>query len=195
MSRNQPTSLTLLERLRSRDAAAWERLTQLYGPLVRHWCGRLGVRDDEADDVAQEVFAAVAVSLGTFRREGPHQSFRAWLRGVTRNKLLDHFRRRNRQPGGQGGTTAHDRLEEVADPDTDLGDDPPEQVGGLYRRALDLVRGEFEGKTWQMFWRVAVDNHPAELVATEMGVSSAAVRMAKSRVLRRLKEEVGDLVA
>jgi RNA polymerase sigma-70 factor, ECF subfamily len=195
MSRDQPTSLTLLDRVRARDSDAWTRLTGLYGPLVRHWCGRLGVRGDEADDVAQDVFAAVAGSLDDFRRGGAHESFRAWLRGVTRHKVIDHLRRRNRHPGAQGGTDARRKLEAVADPEPDLGDDPPEEVTGLYRRALELVRDEFEARTWQMFWRAAVDNHPAEVIAADLGVSSAAVRMAKSRVLRRLKEEVGDLVA
>ena len=83
------------------------------------------------------------------------------------------------------------RLRAVADP-TD--DDPPEQMRGLYQRALELVRAEFEGRTWQMFWRVVVDGLSPTAVASEMEVSDAAVRQAKSRVLRRLREEVGDLV-
>jgi RNA polymerase sigma-70 factor (ECF subfamily) len=193
MSEKQPTSFTLLARVRARDETAWSRLARLYGPLVRHWCGRLGVRGDEADDVLQEVLTAIATSLGDFRPGGGPGSFRAWLRGVTRHKLLDHIRRRDRQPGGRGGTDAQRLLREVADAETDFGDDPPEEVTGLYHRALELVRSEFEPKSWQMFWRVAVDGHPVELVAAEAGVSPAAVRMAKSRVLRRLKEEVGDL--
>lgn len=193
MSEKQPTSHTLLDRVRARDGDAWGRLATLYGPLVRHWCGRLGVRTDEADDVLQDVLAAVAVSLGEFRPGGAPGSFRAWLRGVTRHKTLDHLRRLGRHPTAQGGTDAHRQIQEVPDPEPDQ-DDPPEEVAGLYHRALDFVRGEFEEKTWEMFWRFAVENQPADLIAAEFGVTPVTVRMAKSRVLRRLKEEVGDLV-
>ena len=62
-------------------------------------------------------------------------------------------------------------------------------------RALDLVRAEFEGRTWQMFWRSAVDGHAVAAIARDLGASAAAVRQAKSRVLRRLKSELGDLIA
>jgi RNA polymerase sigma-70 factor (ECF subfamily) len=57
-----------------------------------------------------------------------------------------------------------------------------------------LVRDEFEQRTWQMFWLVAVENQPVATVADRFGVSSAAVRKAKSRILFRLKQEVGDIL-
>ena len=60
--------------------------------------------------------------------------------------------------------------------------------------ALELVRGEFEPQTWTAFWRCAMDGDAAADIATEMGVSPAAVRKAKSRVLLRLRQEVGDLI-
>ena len=63
-----------------------------------------------------------------------------------------------------------------------------------YRRGLELVRGEFEERTWQMFWLVVVEDRLPADVAAQLGVSPAAVRKAKSRVLHRLKEEVGDLI-
>jgi RNA polymerase sigma-70 factor, ECF subfamily len=193
MADERATSLTLLERVRSHDSDAWRRLHRLYAPLVGYWCGLWGVRGPDADDVTQEVFGAVAGRLGDFRCDQPGETFRGWLRGITRHKLLDLMRRRGRQPAAQGGTEAHLRLEQIAESEPAL-DESPAEIAGLYRRALELVRGEFEAKTWQMFWRAAVENHPVDLIATDEGVSSAAVRKAKSRVLRRLKEEVGDLV-
>jgi RNA polymerase sigma-70 factor (ECF subfamily) len=59
---------------------------------------------------------------------------------------------------------------------------------------MELVRSEFEAKTWQAFWRAAVDGHPVDMIAADLGVTPAAVRKSKSRVLRRLKEEIGDLI-
>jgi RNA polymerase sigma-70 factor (ECF subfamily) len=149
------------------------------------------VRDEDADDVLQEVFGAVAWSVAGFQAERAGTTFRAWLRGITRNKLLEHLRRRGRHPEAQGGTDAHRQL--AALPDA-AEDDPPEEVSDLYHRALELVRGEFENRTWEAFWRATVDGHPVDLIAADLGVSTAAVRKSKSRVLRRLKEEVGDLL-
>src|SRR5262249_5466791 len=68
-SPDRSTSLTLLERLRGRDEAAWHNLLRLYAPLVDRWCGHCGVRGQDADDVRQEVFQAVALGLDNFRRE------------------------------------------------------------------------------------------------------------------------------
>ena len=73
-------------------------------------------------------------------------------------------------------------------------EDPPSEVRSLYLRALELVRAEFEAGTWESFWLVAVEGRTPAEVATQTGRSPGAVRQAKSRVLRRLKEEVGELL-
>ncbi len=61
--------------------------------------------------------------------------------------------------------------------------------------ALEQVRLQFEERTWQAFWKVAMEDRPAADVAAELGLSVTSVRQAKSRVLRRLKEELGELIA
>jgi RNA polymerase sigma-70 factor (ECF subfamily) len=192
-SLDRSTSLTLLERVRDKDEEAWRRLLHLYGPLVERWCARGGVHPADADDVCQDVFQAVAAGLDGFRRDRPGDTFRGWLKVITRNKLLDHFRRRQKQPEAQGGTDAHRQLQEVAEPE--LPEDTAEDLGGLYHRALELVRGEFEERTWQAFWRAAVEGQSPAVIAADLGVTPAAGRKAKSRVLHRLREEVGDLIA
>jgi RNA polymerase sigma-70 factor (ECF subfamily) len=186
------TSLTLLERIRERDQEAWRRLLHLYAPLVARWCGLKGVRGQDADDVQQEVFRAVAASLDNFRRDRTGDTFRGWLRGITRNKLLDHFRHRESQPEARGGTDAHRNLQQIAE--SELPDETEEELGGLYQRALELVRSEFEERTWNAFWRVAVEGQNVSDIAADLGVTPAAVRKAKSRVLHRLREEIGDLI-
>jgi RNA polymerase sigma-70 factor (ECF subfamily) len=189
------TSPSLLQRAGERDEEAWSRLVALYAPLVRYWCRRGGVGPDEVEDVTQDVFGAVALGLEQFRAQ-PGGTFRAWLRGITRHKLIDHYKRRDRQPRGEGGSEALLRLqEEPGLPESDGESEEAGEVSALYRRALELVRGEFEERTWQMFWRTAIDNQAADLVAGELGVTQAAVRKARSRILRRLREEVGDLIA
>jgi len=185
------TSLSLLEGIRSNDAGAWRRLVYLYSPLVYYWCGRVGIRTPDADDVVQEVFKTTVTRLADFRRDRPGDSFRAWLRAITRNVVLAHQRVRAQRGEPMGGSDAWQQLQQMPGPTEE--DDPPSEVRDLYLRALELVRVEFEERTWQAFWFVAVDGITTAEVATRLGLSTASVRQAKSRVLRRLKEEVGDL--
>jgi RNA polymerase sigma-70 factor (ECF subfamily) len=190
---NESTSVSLLERVRDRDAQAWRRLLHLYTPLIARWCSYRGVFGQDADDVQQEVFQAVAMGLDGFHRNQQGDTFRGWLRGITRHKLLDHFRRRQKQPEAQGGTDAQRQMQQLAD--QDLPEDSADDLSSLYHRGLELVRAEFEERTWQAFWRAAVDGHSPAVIGADLGVTPAAVRKAKSRVLHRLREEVGDLIA
>jgi RNA polymerase sigma-70 factor, ECF subfamily len=148
-----------------------------------------------SDDVVQEVCRVAFSGLAGFRRDRPGDTFRGWLRTITRTALALHFRKLARVPVAGGGSAAFARLQEVADPAPDLPDeDPSDEIRGLHRRALELVRGEFEDRTWQMFWLTAVEDRKPADVAAGFGVTPVAVRKAKSRVLRRLREEIGDLL-
>lgn len=187
------TSLTLLERVKVQDRDAWQHLVTLYTPLLRHWCRRWGVADEDVDDMLQEVFQAVFCGLKNFRREREGDSFRAWLRGVARNKTLVHFRGRG-SCRGLGGTDFYKRSLLVPDRMDDLAPDREEEqlVGTLYQDALAIVRDEFESRTWQAFWKATVDGRPSTEIAEDLGMTAAAVRQAKSRVLRRLKDLLGE---
>ncbi len=189
---DEPTSLSLLERVRHQDSEAWHRLVYLYAPLVHHWCHAWGVAAADADDIRQEVFQSVSRGLAAFRRDRAGDTFRGWLRVITRRKFLDHCRQKQRQPVAEGGSDAHLRLEQVAEESE--GDDAPEEVQRLHHRALELIRSQFEEKTWQAFWRCAVEGQSPLDVAHDMEMSAAAVRKAKSRVLQRLRTELGDLL-
>jgi RNA polymerase sigma-70 factor (ECF subfamily) len=76
--------------------------------------------------------------------------------------------------------------------DDDAGGDRGDAMGAVYRRAFEIVRGEFEPRTWELFWHAAIEGTPPNDVAMQFGVSPAAVRQAKSRVLRRLKVVLGE---
>ncbi len=165
----------------------------LYAPLLRAWCHHQGVQGADADDVAQEVFQAVVAGLDQFQKDRPGDTFRGWLRGITRHKLIDFFRRQSTEPQGQGGTAAGWQMQQVPQPEVRLPEETPQEVSELYQRALESVRSEFEENTWRAFWRTAVDGQPPTDIAAELGMSAPGVRMAKSRVLHRLKQEIGDL--
>ena len=63
----------------------------------------------------------------------------------------------------------------------------------MFRQALDLIRGEFRENTWRAFWLVVVEGRPPADVADELNLSPGAVRVAKCRVLQRLRRTLGDL--
>jgi RNA polymerase sigma-70 factor (ECF subfamily) len=189
------TSRSLLERVKGDDQAAWDRLVTLYAPLVFQWCRGWELREQDAADVFQEVFQAVVTHIADFHIDREGDTFRGWLRTITHNKVRDHFRRRGREPEGVGGTEAQGRMAEVPQLQESDEDSAPrgneEQV--LFRRALELIQPEFAERTWQAFWRTAVEGRATADVAAELSMSSGAVRVAKSRVLQRLREELGDL--
>lgn len=189
------TSRSLIRRAAANDPLAWQRLSQVYGPLVYQWCRHCGLQPDDAADVVQEVFRSLARSLNTFRREQPGDSFRAWLWTITRNKLRDHHRRGHRRPQAFGGSTAQQEFQQLPDLAPEDSDEAQRQHvrSELAQRALSLMQQDFEERTWQAFWKTAVEQKTAPQAAEELGTSVAAVYMAKSRVLRRLREELDGL--
>jgi RNA polymerase sigma-70 factor (ECF subfamily) len=149
--------------------------------------------------VGQEVFRALVRTIARFRRDGPGDSFRAWLATVTRNKIRDHWRKRRSEPEAFGGTAAQERLarepaERLEESVSAGGTEGAADLGSAGHRALDLIRAEFGEKTWLAFWRVSVDRKTPAEAAAELGMSTNAVYLAKSRVLRRLRTEFGDLL-
>jgi RNA polymerase sigma-70 factor (ECF subfamily) len=188
------TSRSLLARLHANDPVAWDRLVLLYAPLVWHWCRTLGLPAQEIADVFQDVFQAVAAHLPTFHRDRPADTFRGWLRTITRNKVHDHFRKRRREPQAAGGTEAKAWWSAVPDDTAPEPADDPDADRQLFRRALELIQDRFEEKTWRAFWAVVVDGRPPHDVAAELGMSPGAVRVAKCRVLHHLRQELGDVI-
>jgi RNA polymerase sigma-70 factor (ECF subfamily) len=180
----------LLKAARARDPEAWGRLVEIYRPLVRFWCGRAGIRGQDAEDVSQEVFAAVSAGLAGFHQDRLGDTFCAWLCGITSNLILLHFRRNQGRPRAEGGDQARQELEDIPWPGP--GEEESE-VSPAFRSALRRVRGEFAERTWQAFWLTVIEGRsPAELT-DELDMLPASIRQAKSRVLRRLKKELGGL--
>ena len=187
------TSRSLLARVHANDPGAWDRLITLYAPLVWHWCRKLALPDQEIPDVFQEVCQAVAGHIHDFHKDQPKDTFRGWLRTITRNKVFDRFRALQREPLAVGGSSAQMRWSQIPEANWDEEADGNEAHHLLLQRALALIQCEFEERTWRAFSRVVVDGMSPHDVAGELGMSAGAVRVAKCRVLHRLRQELGDL--
>lgn len=187
---------SFLLRLRERDPDAWRGLLHLYGPLVYSWCRtRWGLSPEDAADVLQDVMRSVVESIADFRRG----NFVTWLRTITRSRVADRFRKGN-DPRGVGGSNALGRLAELADPragpdaeETAAGQEGYAGLGGVLGRAVERVRAGTAPATWEAFWQVTVRGRAADDVARDLGLTRNAVYIANSRVLRRLRDELGSL--
>jgi RNA polymerase sigma-70 factor (ECF subfamily) len=190
------TSASLLGRLRDgRDPDAWGRVLDLYGPLIRNWAERLGVRGADADDLVQDVLAVVVRRFPEFVHPDKPGAFRGWLRAIAVNCARDFWKRRRYAPEAPGGTDFGQYLNQLEDPDHPLSRQwDHEHDVYVTRRLLDRLKAEFEPRTWDLFRRFVLDGAPADQVAREFETSPNAVYIAKSRVLARLREEAAGLL-
>lgn len=191
---SQSTRYSLLERARQREESAWVTLVDLYGPLVAYWCRNASLDTHGTADCVQEVFASVTRSMHTFRSDGNPGAFRRWLWKITRNQIIDCIRKRDHFLNPPGGSTAIAALHQVVDPLTVPEEEPTDAdlLKSLHRRALQSIEHEFESRTWAMFLRSVVDGVGTATVAAEFSVTEATVRKTRSRVLRRLRTQLGD---
>jgi RNA polymerase sigma-70 factor (ECF subfamily) len=192
----EPTSLSLLERLQQAGSSHpdWQRLDDLYRPLIRAWLGRVPGLGDEVDDLTQEVLLILFRELPRFERQRDG-SFRAWLKQVAVNRVRGYLRRRQRYPRPAAIVREAERfLAALEEPSDDLSLqwdlDHDRQVFG---KLLALVRPDFQPITWTAFTRFALDGRPATEVAEELGTTEEAVFQAKFRILKRLRQEAAGL--
>ena len=203
--RTDTISSSLLVGVRTFRADAWSRLLHIYGPLVFHWCTRSGLGVQDAEDLGQEVFRAVASRIGGFERKTSKDTFGGWLRTITRHKVADYWRKKSREPatfdaaesiesyGQQEIANTPDPSAGVSSDDLQALDESTSHDGFIYQRALTLIRSEFRETSWKAFWATAIDGRATADVAADLNMSPMAVRKAKSRVLRRLREEFAGL--
>jgi RNA polymerase sigma-70 factor (ECF subfamily) len=190
------TSKSLLDLLRHArpDAAEWRRLQDIYQPLIRHWLLRLPGLHGEIDDLTQEVLVVLFRELPAFERRR-HGSFRAWLRQITVNRTRAFCKRRRQQPLAGGQVEVEHLLTQLEDPRSELARQwDHDHDGHVFQKLLALVEPDFEPKTWQAFLRFALDGQAAARVAEELGMTEGAVVKAKSRILKRLREEAGEML-
>lgn len=195
MTRDSQTSMSMLHGMRNRDAAQWERFVAVYSPLINEWCRRARISHSDASDIAQEVFRVVAVKVSDFRRDQPGDTFHGWLWGITRFKVLEHFKKLAKTQTGKGGSSGQQKINQIPDdvPESWEGDLQASDTRSVYNRILDLLKTDFQPNTWQAFLKTTVDEVPVSEVAAELEMTVGAVYNARHKVLRRLREEFIDM--
>jgi RNA polymerase sigma-70 factor (ECF subfamily) len=189
------TRQSLLLRAQCGEADAWKDLTDLYRPLILGWLNRQGVPARDLEDLSQDVLLSVVKHLPRFEHSGQRGAFRAWLRTILCSRTADYWRVLDAGTQAQGGSGATAALQQLADPDSDLNRQwDAEHDRYVLDCLLDLVAEEFEPTTLRAFRRLALDGASGAAVAEELGLSVAAVYVAKSRVLARIRQEAAGLI-
>ena len=188
------TSNTLLEAIRhSPDDERWQRLVELYTPFIRGILSSKGVKGHEAEDLVQNVLVVVVRRLPEFDRQRVG-SFRSWLRSITVNTMRDHWRAAGRN-AAKGNGAIQDLANQLDDPRSELSQQwDAEHNRYVLCHLLDQVKNEFQENTFRAFHQQAVEGKEVEEIATELEMSVNAVYIARSRVMKRLREIGAELL-
>lgn len=190
------TPISLLERLRLRpDEQSWQRLVDLYTPLIRDWLRRHDLPGSDTDDLTQDVMQVLVRELPNFRHDLRPGAFRRWLRNVTVNRLRVHWRGRRSRPVATGDSDFGHVLDQLEDPNSSLSRVWDEEHDRhVARRLLELIEPEFEATTWRAFRGLVLEGKRTAEIAADLGVTPNAVRIAKSRVLSRFRQEIDGIL-
>jgi RNA polymerase sigma factor (sigma-70 family) len=191
------TSLSLLQRLGQPavESGDWERLVAVYAPLLRGWLGRYSLQGADADDLVQEVLAVLVKKLPQFQHGGKQGSFRAWLRCILAYQVRYFYRRQRQQPQPASPHDESSPLFQLEDDGSELSRRwDVEHDRHVVGRLLALIKPEFTASTWAAFEHSALQDRPAGEVGAELGMTANAVCIARSRVMRRLREEARGLL-
>jgi len=191
----EETRQSLLLRAQIGEESAWKDLTDLYRPLIIGWLSRQGVPARDREDLSQEVLLSVVKHLPSFQHSGQRGAFRSWLRTILCSRTADYWRALDAAAPASGGSEAAAALQQFADPDSELSrlwDEEHDRY--VLDCLLDLVQEEFEPATLQAFRRLALDGASGAEVAGELGLTVAAVYVAKSRVLARIRQVAEGLI-
>lgn len=185
------TRSSMILELQAPSATRWKSFVLVYSPLLRFWISRKHVPVSAREDILQECLKSIFLGIGEFRRHKFEAgSFRGWLRTIVNRRIADYFR------NSAGDKTAPPELLSGIEAREER--DPAELVAEevalkeLEARALHLIRESTAERTWQMFWLSTVEQVPTAEIAKQFDVSSAAVRVAKARVIGRLRKMFVD---
>ncbi len=175
------------------DAACWNAFVDRYAPTIYGWCRRRGLQEADAEDVTQEVLAQLVQKLRTFTYDPHKGTFRGWLKTLTHHAWCDYLERRQRAGEGEANPEVLARLERL-----EAREDLLTALAEIFdlellAEAQARVQLHVSPRDWAIFQALAVDGRPGPAVAQELGMTVTAVLMARSRVQKKLRQEVRRL--
>ncbi|MEM7456201.1 MAG: sigma-70 family RNA polymerase sigma factor [Planctomycetota bacterium] len=194
MGDQQQTRHSLIIRLKDEEnVRAWQEFAEIYQPLIYSLARRKGLQEADAYDLTQEVLTRVAGSIDRFDPNPSRGSFRGWLATITRNLVIEFFRKGKRLPRTGSREEIQSLLENAPAPNIETSEFDLEHKRQLFNWAAQRIRHQFEPATWQAFWMTAVESKSIAQACEVTGISKGAVYIARSRVMARLRETVQKL--
>lgn len=185
------TRASLILRLpNAADVAAWDEMVAVYGPLVYRLARRKGLQPCDADDLVQEVLAAVSRSINDWLERPDRGQFRAWLFAITRNAAINFLTRPKHQPQSPGGNDAINMLAGCAAGDDVSTEFDMQRRRETFRWASQQVRETVTEKTWLAFWETTMEDRSINDVASDLGMTPGSIYIARSRIMAKLREIV-----
>lgn len=184
------TRYTLIGKLHdARDAEAWSQFTAIYQPVIFRFCRAKGLQHADATDVTQEVLAKISAAIENFDLSREKKNFRGWLYRITRNLVVDFIRKRDKDPLVQfdAGLELATSLSPNVDESAEFQRTFERQV---FLLVSQKIRHHVKPETWEAFWETEVNRKPVADAARDLGMSTGAVYVARSRILARFKSEV-----
>jgi RNA polymerase sigma factor (sigma-70 family) len=195
MTQTPSTRGSLLLRLRDpQDHEAWVEFATLYEPVIYRVLRRNGLQDADALDVMQELLLAISRSIDRWDPAKETGSFRGWLRRVARNLVINWLKHRDRRVSGTGGSGLQSMLDMLPAADgPESAEFERELRRALFHRAAERVRHDVHSASWLAFRETCIMGTSHEDAAKKLGMTPGAIRVAKCRVLARLKVVVTEL--
>jgi len=205
------TRQSLLVRLKDLgDQQSWREFFDTYWRLIHVTALKAGLTESEAEEGVQEVMIAAAKKMPEFAYEPSKDSLKGWLLAVTRWKIGDQFRKRQSAgiareslieppnlivlPGDDDSSRTR-TVERVPDPHSPNLETiwDSEWRENVLRAALDRVKRSVNPAHYEMYYLHLVQGLSARDTARALGVSTAAVYVAKHRVGKLLARELKAL--
>jgi RNA polymerase sigma factor (sigma-70 family) len=194
MTLTPTTRASLLLRLcDSEDHEAWVEFVSLYEPVIYRLLRQRGLQDADARDVMQDLLVAVSRSIDRWDPAKDRGSFRGWLRRVARNLVVNWLHERGRRVPATGGSDLQLMLNMLPDDEPVSAEFDRELRRALFHRAAQRVQGEVQRATWRAFWETSIVGTSMADAARKLGITIGAVRIARCRVVARLRVAVAEM--
>jgi len=188
--RHSSTSSNLIRHIQLDDPDAWKTFVSLYGSLIYSWGRRLNLSREDSADLVQDILQKVVGKIEGYE----HQSFRGWLWTMTLNHVRNLQTRKINPATAVGGSDFQSLLEQYPEElSSEMEFNESKNEVFLLHRTLELIRDDFSERTWQAFWKLAIEKYSMREIATQLEMSPEAVRHAKFRVLSRLRDELNRI--
>lgn len=191
-----PTRRSLLSRLKDwDDQRSWRVFFETYWKLIYRVATKAGLTESEAQDVVQETVIAVAKRMGEFKYDPALGSFKGWLRQIAQCRIVDHYRKRERDPVRRGKGPHSEDIQDLPDPTSFSLEESwdAEWDKNLVDAAMRRAKEQVSARQYQIFDCYVMKQWPASQVAKDLRVNVSQVYLAKFRVQRAIKKELSKL--